>query len=197
MASLTIARDGELLRMARRSGCLGFFIGFETLTRENLDDMNKRQNKGFDYREAIRTMQRAGLGISAGTIYGCDQDDPGVFKATVEFAIANNLCLLQVSPVVPFPGTATYDRYRAEGRDLDPDWGKYDFYNVTFTPKRMSREELLQGMEYVRRRYYSWPSIVKRVTCNAWNLGLYGTAFNLFLNWAYRDNQRKGYHYPP
>jgi radical SAM superfamily enzyme YgiQ (UPF0313 family) len=197
MASLTIACDDELLRLARASGCLGFFVGLESLDPDNLRDANKEHNQCIDYRAAIRRMQHFGLGVSAGTVYGFDHDDKTVFARTLAFARENNLCMLQVSPLVPFPGTVVYEKFRREGRALDPDWSKYDFYNVTFEPKQMSKEELLKGMEWVRARYYSWPSILKRVSANAPDLGAYSTVFNLFLNWSVRDNQRKGYHYPP
>lgn len=197
MAAITIALDDELLILARRSGCLGFFIGLETMDIVNLDSSKKYQNRAIDYKWAINNIQKHGLGVSAGTVYGFDNDKKEVFKKTLDFAIANNLCMLQVSPLVPFPGTNLYKRFKKEKREMEKDWSKYNFYDVPFTPKNFSKEELLEGMSYVRKKYYSYPSIIKRVLRNSINLGLYSTIFNFFLNWSYRNNQKKGFHYPP
>jgi radical SAM superfamily enzyme YgiQ (UPF0313 family) len=197
MATITIALDDELLALAKKSGCLGFFIGIETMDIVNLEQTRKLHNKCMDTATAIKKMQSYGLGISAGTVYGFDHDKNDVFEKTLDFVKKNNLCILQVSPLVPFPGTDLYDRLRNEGRELDKDWSKYDLYHVPFTPKNMSKKELIEGMEYVRKNYYSWPSIMKRVIYNSRKLGMFSTMFNLFLNWSYKDNQKKGFHYPP
>jgi radical SAM superfamily enzyme YgiQ (UPF0313 family) len=199
MASLTVAQDDELLRLARASGCLGFFVGLETLDEENLTASRKLVNRALrnDYGAAIRRLHARGLGVSAGTVYGFDRDTPAVFQAMLDFAREARLNILQVSPLTPFPGTELFARWRAEGRDLDADWSRYDFFNVAFTPRRMTRQQLLDGMARVRREFYSVPSIVRRVAGNAPRLGAWSTMFNLFLNFSYRSNQRKGLRYPP
>ena len=43
-ASMNIAKDPEILRLCQRSGCVGLFIGFETLSDENLRAVGKRTN---------------------------------------------------------------------------------------------------------------------------------------------------------
>jgi radical SAM superfamily enzyme YgiQ (UPF0313 family) len=199
MASLTVGRDDELLRLARESGCLGFFVGLETLDEENLAASHKLVNRALrrDYGAAIRKMHARGLGVSAGTVYGFDRDTPAAFQTTLDFAREARLNILQVSPLTPYPGTELFARFRAEGRDLDPDWSRYDLFHPTFTPMRMTRQELQDGMARVRREFYSVQSILRRVAGNAPRLGAYSTLFNLFLNLSYRSNQRKGLHYPP
>ena len=80
---------------------------------------------------------------------------------------------------------------------MEKDWSKYNFYDVVYDPKQMTRQELLDGMNWVRKKFYSWPSIVRRVSLNAPYFGVFSTIFNFYLNYAYRDNQSKGYKYPP
>jgi radical SAM superfamily enzyme YgiQ (UPF0313 family) len=199
MASLSIAHDEELLRLAKLSGCMGFFVGLETINDDNLVDSNKFVNRSLknDYKKHIAKMHKHGLGISAGTVYGFDHDTTAVFPTMLDFAKEVRLNVLQVSPLTPFPGTQLYEQFKKEGRDLDPDWAHYDFYNVAFTPKQMTRQELLDGMNYIRNSFYAPSSVFKRVMGNAYNLGLYSTVFNFFLNYSYRRNQKKGFHYPP
>jgi radical SAM superfamily enzyme YgiQ (UPF0313 family) len=197
MATIRVAEDEELLRLARASGCLGFFLGLESTNVENLKGVRKLHNVRTDVERALARIRRHGIGIGAGTVYGFDHDDPGTFDRMLDFAIDHDFSMLQVSPVVPFPGTRLRERFEAEGRAMDSDWSKYDFYSVVFDPKQMSRQELVDGMNRVRHQFYSWPSIARRVARTARSLGPMRTFVNAFINRSYRVNQRKGYRYPP
>ncbi|GAG76628.1 unnamed protein product, partial [marine sediment metagenome] len=53
-ASVTIARDDELLKLAAASGCMSLLIGFETLSQDNLVAMGKRVNVVDKYEMVIR-----------------------------------------------------------------------------------------------------------------------------------------------
>lgn len=199
MASLSIAHDDELLRLARLSGCLGFFVGLETINDQNLLESNKLVNRSLvkDIARAVKKMHGFGLGISAGTVYGFDHDNKKVFQTMLDLARDIRLNMLQVSPLTPFPGTELMEQFKKEGRAMDPDWSRYNFYNVVFKPKLLTRQELLDGMNYIRENFYSHSSIFKRVLGNAPDLGPFSTIFNFYLNYSYRSNQRKGFHYPP
>ena len=52
----------------------------------------------------------------------------------------------------------------AEGRLLTQDWRKFNSRtDVVFQPKLMSAAELLAGFRYANERFYSLPSIAKRL----------------------------------
>lgn len=199
MASVSLVHDDELLKLARLSGSMGFFVGLETINDDNLVDSKKLVNRSLrnDYKKAVRKMHDFGLGVSTGTVYGFDHDTKAVFQTMLDFAKEVRINMLQVSPLTPFPGTELYEQFKTAGRDLDSDWSCYDFYNVAFTPKNMTKQELLDGMNYVRTKFYSYPSIFSRVMKNLPKLGLFSTIFNFYLNYSYRSNQKKGFHYPP
>ena len=52
-ASVTIAENPELLKLASESGCHGLFMGFETLNQDNLNLMGKPFNKIQKYKDII------------------------------------------------------------------------------------------------------------------------------------------------
>ena len=197
MATLKIAEDEALLELARRSGCQGVFLGLETINRANLKAIRKHHNVRADFVEAVRRIQRHGMGVGAGTVYGFDHDDESVFDRMLRFAIDHDFSMLQVSPVVPFPGTRLRERFEAEGRNMDTDWSRYDFYHVVFDPRNMTREQLVEGMDRVRRGFYGRRSILRRLVRSAPRLGFGRTLVNALVNASYRKNQRQGYEYPP
>ena len=66
--------------------------------------------------------------------------------------------------LIPFPNTPVFQRLEAEGRILTRDWSKYNGKkDVVFQPALMSPHELLMGMEWAARQFYSLPSIVERM----------------------------------
>ena len=58
-----------------QSGCVGLVVGFESLTRENLEQMDKNCNLGFDsYDPLVQRIRAAGLQIWAAFLLGYDSD---------------------------------------------------------------------------------------------------------------------------
>ena len=161
-ADLAMANDPELLSLAARSGCKAMFIGLESLSQENLRATGKSPNLGLDMGDAISRIHKSGIEIIGSFVLGLDDDDPGVFARTVEFAQRHRLAAAQFSVLTPFPGTAVYEQFEREGRIADHDWSHYTMSSVVFRPQHMTALELEQGQKHAYRRFYSIPSIVKR-----------------------------------
>ena len=69
-----------------------------------------------------------------------------------------------MSVLIPFPNTPLFKRLEAEGRILTRDWSKYNGKkDVVFQPAMMSPRELLMGMEWASRQFYSLGSIIERM----------------------------------
>jgi len=163
-SSINIARNTELLVLAAKSGCRGLFVGLESLLPANLREAGKAVlNRAADYREAVSRIQSQGIGVEGAFIFGFDQDDPGVFGRTVEFARKVRLAAAQFGILTPFPGTPLWSRLRNEGRITEPDWSRYTISNVVYRPLKMSAEALQDGFEWAYRSFYSYPSIVGRL----------------------------------
>jgi len=161
-ASVMVARNDELLKLAAASGCMDLFIGFETLSPANLAAVGKKVNIVDEYETAIKKIHFHGIAIHGFFILGLDEDDEEVFKRTLHFAQKMRLESAQFAWLVPYPGTALYESLDKTGRIVTKDWSQYES-NVVFEPKLMSREMLQQGRDRVWREFYSLPSIWRRV----------------------------------
>lgn len=161
--SIGIAFDEELLRLASRSGCRGLFIGFESLSQENLRSWSKQGNVRKDYLTAVRRLHAAGIGMVAGFTFGGDDDAPDVFERTLEFLLEANVESLQATRLTPFPGTPLFDELDRQGRIFDKDWSHYDFNHVVFEPLHMRRETLHAGVAWLLREFHARRRVARRV----------------------------------
>jgi radical SAM superfamily enzyme YgiQ (UPF0313 family) len=162
-ASLSVVKDRELLNLAQRSGCKGLFIGFESLSQENLRAMGKSTNRVSEYKDAIRMLHDHGIGIQGSFIFGMDHDDSSVFSDVIRFIEKTHLEAVLFSVLTPFPGTRIYETLQRENRIIDTDWEKYDMNHVVFRPKKMTPEELQEGFNWAYRRLYGHRSILTRL----------------------------------
>jgi len=163
-ASTTVIRDPELLKLLEKSGCKGLFVGFESLSAENLKKSLKKHNNPEKFKEVSKKLHDHGIAISGAFVFGLDDDDKSVFEKTLEFAMDAELDIAQFNWLTPYPGTPMYDRMRVENRMIDNEWwlsgsGEGD---VIFHPKKMSADELREGSRWVRKNFFSTSSILKR-----------------------------------
>ncbi|UCD34661.1 MAG: B12-binding domain-containing radical SAM protein [Nitrospiraceae bacterium] len=185
-ASINLARNDELLSLYAQSGGKYAFIGFETLSEENLKKMNKSWNSPDAYGEAIRKIHKAGINIIGSFIFGIDEDDTSVFRRTVDFIMENSIDAAQFHILTPFPGTRLFDQMEKEGRITDRDWSKYHTSEVVFKPKNMTAEELQQGYWWAYRETYSLKSMLRRSLRSPKNL-----AVRVGLNLSYYNKAKK------
>lgn len=186
-ASLTMARDPELLALAAKSGCTALFIGVESISEENLLAANKKFNKVEKFREEFKRFHDHGILIQTGMIFGFDNDDESVFERTVEFLEENRIELAMFNILTPLPGTNLYKKMDAEGRIIDRDWAHYDGRHVVFRPRLLTPETLQEGFFWAYHNFYSVPSILKRVVPSFWYLPHKHLLLErLFVNYAFR-----------
>lgn len=161
-ASVTVARDDELLKLAAASGCISLFIGFESLSPANLAAVGKKINAVDDYPNVIRKIHSYGIAIHGFFVFGFDEDDKDVFARTVSFARKERLESAQFDFLTPYPGTAFCDYLGKTGRIVTKDWSRYG-YGPMFEPKSMSPEALKEGHDWAWKEFYSLPSIWQRL----------------------------------
>ena len=162
-ASMNVAQDDDLLGRMRRSGCGAVFIGFETISPENLGQMHKAVNRRHDYAQVIQAIQSHGMLVQASFILGYDSDTSESFDELVEFVRQHHLFAPVFNILTPFPGTKLFERLKADGRILHEDWSRYDTRHVVFSPVCMSPEELANGYRKVVQEVYSFASIAERL----------------------------------
>ena len=67
--------SGNLMEKAAKAGLRSLFVGFETMSPDNLLMSNKSQNLNYSYDRAIRKLHELGIMINASFIFGMDSDD--------------------------------------------------------------------------------------------------------------------------
>jgi len=165
--SIDIAKDDDLLRLMRQSGCICILIGFETLNPAVLEQMDKSVNGQAEiYEAAGRAFRKYGIGIYGTFVFGYDDDGPESFQKTLEFAQRHGFFFTAFNHLVPFPGTPLYERLQREGRLLHAKWWlskEYRFGDVAFRVKGMSEQQLAALCYQFRQRFYGPLSILKRL----------------------------------
>ncbi len=165
--SIDIARDRELVRLMRRSGCISALIGFESLEPASLRELNKHWNtKWQSYDDAIAVFREAGIMLYGTFVFGCDHDTVDAFPAAVEFALRNKFILANFNPLTPTPGAPLFDQMEREGRLLHDRWWldpRFGYGDATFTPRGMTASELTAGCYAARRHFNTARSIMRRM----------------------------------
>lgn len=162
-APIDLARDPALLRATGEAGCVGMFVGFESLNQKTLVAMGKHTNVAADYLEHARAFRDHGIGILGSFVLGNDGDTPAIFEPILRFCETARLEAAIFPILTPYPGTKVRERLQAEGRITSDDWRDYDMGHVTFRPSGMSAEELQGGHDWLNRSFYSFPSMYRRI----------------------------------
>lgn len=188
-AQVTLERckDEEVLKLAQKAGCIYFFVGLESFSKETLVSVNKGLNNVDKYKELIDSVHKYGICIQAGIIFGFDTDTKEVFKTTLHMCNYLGIDGVTVSILTPLPKTPLYYQLKKEGRLLTDDWSYYNGKTrVAFKPKNMSAEELFDGYMWFRRNFYSLKSITTRLRKSKANI-----VYNLMVNLGYKVSIRK------
>jgi radical SAM superfamily enzyme YgiQ (UPF0313 family) len=152
---------GDLIERAAEAGMRSIFVGFETLTPDNLKRSNKRQNLGRDYRAVADRLHSLGIMINGSFVFGMDDDGDDVFSRTVDWAIEHGITTATFHIQTPYPGTQLYARMLREGRLVTRDWNLYDTRHVVYSPTRLQPEALKAGYDWAYREFYRWSSIAR------------------------------------
>ena len=152
---------GDLIEHAAEAGLRSLFVGFESLSPANLRQSNKRQNLGQDYRAAIRRLDDLGVMINGSFVFGLDDDDPDVFRRTVDWAIDNGVTTATFHILTPYPGTPLFAKMEAAGRITTRNWDLYDTRHVVYQTRGLSAKELKAGYDWAYEEFYRWSSIVR------------------------------------
>jgi radical SAM superfamily enzyme YgiQ (UPF0313 family) len=197
-ASISLAKDKALLKLAKKSGCAALFIGIESVSSDNLKRLRKTPNNAKEYNQAIKIIKECGILFHASLVFGFDDDDNSIFERTLDFLNKNRIASATFNILTPYPGTAIFERFKREGRLLSQNWQDYNHRTVVFRPKNMTPEELAEGLIWIGRNFYTKSSIFARFFHNFTHPLLYFS-----INWGHRnsyENEKVGNclpHSPP
>ena len=193
--TVSLAEDLELLRLMKRSGCLGLLIGFESVQKGTQNEVKKIKNLKIDFYEAMRRFHGEGFGILGSFVFGFDYENKDVFEQTLEFIMRGRLDVIQLRILTPYPGTPLYKRLLSEGRLFARDWWLrgYPPDSLLFQPKGMTFDELISGYDRLNRQAYTFGAITKRFFgMSPWKRTLLGCLVYAWTNLSTRKRYSKG-----
>jgi radical SAM superfamily enzyme YgiQ (UPF0313 family) len=192
-ASISFAKDTELMQLAKDSGCKGLFIGLETVDESQLKNIKKLDGTIENMEKALRKIRKMGIVIQASVIFGFDNDTHHVFRNTLKFLIKNHICSASFNILTPYPGTSIYDEFKKKGRIINNRWEYYDHHTVVFRPANMTPLELQLGKINAKEKFYSLRSIIKRFRGNLSNPFIYLMANLGYMKLAKAEKKRIAY----
>jgi radical SAM superfamily enzyme YgiQ (UPF0313 family) len=160
--SIDVTDDPGLIRCMALAGCTGVFVGFESLTDENLSEARKKTPRTADYARRVRMLHENGIQVNSSFVLGFDHDRKDVFARTAEWVEENRLECSTFHILTPYPATPLFQQMAAQGRLLHRDWSLYDTAHAVFRPKHMSPDELEEGYAWIYQRLFSHASIWRR-----------------------------------
>jgi radical SAM superfamily enzyme YgiQ (UPF0313 family) len=185
-ATLSFARDEQLLALARDSGCLALFFGLESVSESRLRDLRKSIKDLAGIRDAVATMRAYGIYLHASVIFGFDEDTRDTFPNTLDFLERTRISSASINVLTPYPGTEVFRRFRGEGRLLTEDWTYYDHSTVVFRPNNMSALELQAGRLWASREFTKTSAMLRRLPAH-----LGHPLLHLFFNLGMQAGCRK------
>lgn len=155
--------DYEMLKAMKEAGCRLLIVGFESGDPAVL----KNIKKGATVEQAhtfMRHCKDLGLLVHGDFIIGLPGETPETIRRTMEFAEKLDCETIQVSIAHPYPGTE-FDAYaRSHGylteHDMSDELG-HQLPNVEYPG--LTRQEIVEAVEYFYGRYYFRPRIVLRI----------------------------------
>lgn len=160
--TIDVTDDPGLVREMALSGCVGVFVGFESITAENLEDAHKKTPRPEDYARRVDLLHQFGIQVNGSFVFGFDHDRPDVFEQTVRWIEGAHLENATFHILTPYPGTPLFRELESQKRILHRDWELYDTAHAVFLPKHMSPEALEEGYAWSYHTLFSLKSIWRR-----------------------------------
>jgi radical SAM superfamily enzyme YgiQ (UPF0313 family) len=183
--TIDVTDDPGLIREMALAGCTGVFVGFESLSDDNLADARKKTPKTAEYKRRVRLLHDYGIQVNGSFVLGFDHDHRDVFARTADWVEENRLECATFHILTPYPATPLGKQMEAEGRLLHRDWSLYDTAHAVFRPRHMTPEELERGYDWIYRRLFSHRSIWRRRPADWHAVPLY-----LAMSYLYKRSNR-------
>jgi radical SAM superfamily enzyme YgiQ (UPF0313 family) len=153
----------HLLPLMKAAGFSEVFLGIENPDPAALNRMNKKQNVKVDIGATVQSIQRAGIEVMAGFIFGCDEDTTETGAAIASFANEVAIPTAMAGMLTPIPHTPLAERLRTEGRLREAEYsGNNTDDDVQFLPRRMTPAEMQRGYYQMLNSLFSAGAMFRR-----------------------------------
>lgn len=148
--SIDVARDQDMLDLARRAGLRSAFIGIESPNEDSLAETKKRQNLRIDLASEVRKIVNSGIMVMAGMIVGFDHDRADIFQRQAAFSASLPVPKLAIGMLVAPGSTPLFDRLKKADRiNNDAALGAGSILQTNIRPIGMSETEQQRGMRWL------------------------------------------------
>ena len=153
----------HLLPLMKAAGFSEVFLGIENPDPAALARMNKKQNLMVGIGETVAAIQRAGIEVMAGFIFGSDEDTIDTAEGIAAFATQVAIPTAMTGMLTPIPHTPLAERLRAEGRLRESEFSGNNTTDVVqFIPRRMTAAEMQRGYYTILERLFSPGAMYRR-----------------------------------
>jgi len=160
--SIDALRDEEFLDALVLARCRLVSVGMESLDEGSLSAVGKRQNRPSEYASLFSALQRRGILVFAGMMFGLDQDNASYYEALPR-------AIEEVGPAVIFSyiaappfGTPLYQQLLSQGRIRDHVLAHHEGRHFIHSHAVLHREEILDACRRVTRTFYGRIAVLRR-----------------------------------
>ena len=154
--------DLETMKIMKKAGCRQIIPGVESGNQQILKNIHKGTT--IEQVEAYcKNAKKAGLLVHACYMVGNEGETKETMMNTLKFALKLDTDAAQFYPLLPFPGTESYEWARSNGY-LKADYDEYlkedGQINCTLSLPDLSAEEMVEFCDYARKKYYMRPKYI-------------------------------------
>lgn len=161
--STNIYQHEDLIAKMSKVGCSAVYMGIETFSEENLENINKRFNKMADYEKLFALLKKYNIRATASMIIGLDGDTKETLEDMLRLLIRLKVSYAQFYLLMLLPGTQIREKFLRENRIINHNWDHQNGTSVTFQPKSFQSDELEEYYWELYKKFYSYKSIIKRI----------------------------------
>lgn len=158
-----LGKDDELLKVASDAGCMGWCIGFESISQNIINSIGKTTNKVEEYISTVKKIKDYNMNVTGSFIFGFDDHISQSFIDTLDMIKKLGITLACVNILTPFPGSQLFEKIKQEGRIITYDWSRYSMTEPIFKPMNMTGHELHEETIRVLDEYYTIIPTIKRI----------------------------------
>lgn len=145
------AADEELLDLMQQTRCRIMYVGVESVVQDTLKKFGKAHQVEAIER-CVNNLHQRNIGIHGMFVMSLD-DDLETVEATVDYAIKTDFDTIQITCLVPFPGTEAYEEY--QDRLLHREWMLFEGMHVVVRPNKVSPYDMQMAIMNGLKRFYS------------------------------------------
>ena len=190
--AIHLAKNQELLKIVRQSGCDLMSFGVESIRQDAIDSLDKPWLKASEHEQNIKILSQSGITVSTEMIVGTDYDTEASIRETYQFIYRNRIPIPRFYILTPIPGTELFKILKQEGRMLTEDLKQFDGTRCVHIPKLIESEKLTEMYWWLNNKVFSLDSILHRTLFNKYlwrNPAM--LLFALAINFHYRRYVRR------